>query len=160
MHSPLWSPSVKFIEESNLQHYIRWLNKNKNKSFAGYEELWEWSVENISAFWESIWEYFNILHDGKYSSVLSGHTMPGCTWFEGTSLNYSEHIFRNKTAQHPAIIYKSESGAITEISWHELEVQTAAVRHYLEACGVKAGDRVAAFIPCTPEATVAFMATN
>lgn len=156
----LWHPSKEFIGDSNIFKYMQWLRENKKLSFGDYQELWQWSVSNIPDFWKSILEYFNILYDGSFSAVLSDHQMPEVKWFEGIKLNYAEHIFRNKTNEHPAIIYKSESGELQEISWDVLASRVASVQHYLRNAGVKPGDRVAAFIPCTPEATVALLAVN
>ncbi|HEY8936468.1 MAG TPA: hypothetical protein VIM65_14660, partial [Cyclobacteriaceae bacterium] len=76
MEKPLWSPSAQFVRDTNLQHYIQWLQKNRSLSFNGYQELWRWSVNNTSDFWKSIWEYFNILYDGEIKSILTGDQMP------------------------------------------------------------------------------------
>ncbi len=157
---PLWTPSTTTIEQANISRYLNWINKTKNQTFTGYQHLWEWSVENVETFWESIWQYFEIIHDGDYNSVTNAAAMPGTRWFEGTSLNYSEHIFRNKTDKHPAIIFKAESGTLKQMTWKELEEQVASVRHYLKRQGVGEGDRVAAYLPCIPEATIAFLAAN
>ena len=53
---PLWEPSVEVVESSRLTHYLRWLDRG----FRDYRELWEWSVTDIEAFWESIWMYFDV----------------------------------------------------------------------------------------------------
>jgi len=158
--SPLWKPSDAFASNANMQHYTRWLNDKRGLSFADYEELWEWSVSHSDDFWESLWYYFEILHTGHYSSVTNGLPMPLTRWFEGVSLNYAEHIFRRKSDHLPAIIFKSEESEITEISWQELEDQVAAVRSYLKQQGVGRGDCVVAYLPCIPEATIAFLAVN
>lgn len=156
----LWTPSKNFVKHTNLHDYIHWLKEKKNLSFGDYQQLWEWSVANIEDFWESIWQYFNILHDGNYSSVTNNLTMPKTRWFEGVRLNYAEHIFRNKTNKHPAIIAHSESGETKEIAWDELEGQVASLQDFLKEQGVEEGSRVVAYLPCIPEATVAFLATN
>ena len=57
----LWEPSVPFKNNSNLSKYIRWLANEKGLSFANYEALWKWSVEQEADFWESIWQYFKII---------------------------------------------------------------------------------------------------
>ncbi len=158
--SPLWSPSKQSMNASNLQHYINWLKENKSLSFHDYHTLWLWSTENISAFWESLWEYFDVQHDGDYKEVLSGELMPFYNWFAGTKLNYAEHIFRKASAHYPAIVFKSENSSVKEISWNELIQQVASLQHYFKQCGIKSGDRIAAYLPCIPEATIAFLATN
>lgn len=157
---PLWSPSQAFIQHANLTQFAQWLQENKSLSFNDYTSLWQWSTTDPEAFWESLWEYFEIIHDGQYKKVLTGHEMPFYKWFEGTSLSYAEHVFRKSNDEHPAIIYKSETSGVKEISWRELTKQVAALQQTLKHLGVTAGDRIAAFIPCIPEATVAFLATN
>ncbi len=160
MEKPLWSPSKEFILDSNLHQYMVWLKGTKNIRFDDYQNLWEWSTENIPLFWETIWEYFNIQHTGNYSQVLTGNEMPFYSWFEGTELNYAEHIFRNETDKHPAIIFQSENSALQQLSWKELKDQVTSLQHYFIACGIEAGDCIVGYMPCTPEATIAFLAAN
>jgi acetoacetyl-CoA synthetase len=161
MESPrlLWSPSEKFKTGSNLSHYLQWLKKNKDLFFDDYQGLWEWSVNNLPAFWQSLWQYFDVVHDGNYQEVYSADPMPHTRWFSGTKLNYAEHIFRNGGHDQPAIIFRSESTPIQEISWHELRLQVAALQHFLKQQGVQAGDRIVAYMPCIPEASVALLAS-
>jgi acetoacetyl-CoA synthetase len=156
----LWTPPRDFAAQSNLAHYIQWLNETKGHSFADYENLWQWSVRETADFWESLWQYFGILHDGGYREVMSSDPMPHTRWFSGTRLNYAEHIFRNANDLHPAIIHQNESGHLSQVSWKMLRDRVASLRQFLAAQGVKPGDRVAAYMPCIPEATIAFLAVN
>ncbi|MBT1695764.1 acetoacetate--CoA ligase [Fulvivirgaceae bacterium PWU4] len=177
MESPrlLWSPTTRFKTESNLHHYLQWLRDNNDLSFNDYHELWNWSVNDLPAFWESLWRYFNIIHDGSYQQVCSADPMPHTQWFSGTRLNYAEHVFRmdgvvgeehQQRRQHehqhgrgPAIVFKNEDSPIQEISWQELRQQVAALQHFLRRQGVQAGDRIVAYMPCIPEASVALLAS-
>lgn len=124
-----------------------------------YNELWEWSVERPSQFWESMWKYFNIISHAPYREVMSADAMPSTKWFEGSTLNYAEHIFRQYSDDRPAIVFRSERQAEHEISWSELQAKTAALAATLRRLGVRPGDRVCAFLPNIPEATIAFLAT-
>ena len=155
----LWSPSKESVEQANLSHYMRWLATNKKLSFDDYHQLWQWSVDNLDHFWESIWEYFEILHDGNYRSMIGEQKGFHVSWFEGVNLNYAEHIFRNSTHEHPAIIFKTELGSVNEMSWEELENKTAALQQHFRTWKIASGDRVVALLPCIPEATVALLAT-
>ena len=155
----LWSPSKEFIEQANLTHYMRWLATNKKLSFDGYHQLWQWSVDNLDYFWESIWEYFDILHDGNYGSIIGEQKEFHVSWFEGVNLNYAEHIFRNFSHERPAIVFKTELGNVNEISWAELESKTASLQQHFRTWKIASGDRVVALLPCIPEATVALLAT-
>ena len=156
----LWAPSKEFIRQSNINSYIRWLKDECGLSFADYEELWQWSVDRTAEFWSSLFKYFNILFDGDISHITNGKPMPETTWFENVRLNYAEHIFRNRSDHQPAIVYKSEQNSLQELSWNDLEDQVASLQQFLKENGIVPGDRVAAYLPCVPEATVAFFATN
>ncbi|MCB0845994.1 MAG: AMP-binding protein, partial [Bacteroidetes bacterium] len=154
----LWQPSKKFAQNSRLQAFIKWLKDKHQLSFSNYDELWEWSVENTKDFWAAVWEYFAIISHSSYTEIHTDDPMPDTRWFPGATLNYAEHIFRNKTSLHPAIIYQTETQSLSEISWETLEDKVARLRTYLKKQGVKKGDRIAAYFPNTPEATIAFLA--
>jgi len=155
----LWSPSKEFATESNLNRFITWLSEKKNLEFKEYQKLWEWSISDISSFWESVWEYFGVISYSDYSKPVSG-SMPRTEWFRGSLLNYSEHVFRRASPVHPAIIFKSEDADIIKISWEELKEQTGALREFLLQIGVAKGDRVVAWISNIPEAVISFLAVN
>jgi acetoacetyl-CoA synthetase len=159
MEKPLWSPSEALAANSNLSQYQKWLADAKGVTTRTYHELWQWSVNETDAFWTSIVEYFDVAYDGSPEPVRSGNAMPGVRWFENMRLNYAEHILRNATAVQPAILFRDEAGNDREVSWDTLTLEVASVQSYLRSIGVQRGDRVAAFLPCSPEATVAFLAT-
>ncbi|NBC27428.1 MAG: acetoacetate--CoA ligase [Bacteroidetes bacterium] len=156
----LWKPAPEFIEHSHLKDYERWLENNHGLTFSSYNELWEWSVDNIEQFWESVWDYFDVIHHTPYEQLLSSREMPGAKWFEGATLNYAEHIFRNKSSDRPALHFASETGRRESVSWKELEQKVSSVRVFLEKKGIGKGDRVAGFLPNIPEAIIIFLAVN
>ncbi len=156
----LWEPSSDLKENSNLAAYMKWLRSFAGLEFEDYHTLWQWSVENVSDFWESVWHYFNVRSYSPYKKVMSDDPMPFTRWFEGATLNYAEHVFRNETDRQPAVIFKGEGKDMREISWMELRQKVAAFREFLKSQGVKKGDRVAAYISNIPEASMAFLAVN
>lgn len=158
--APLWKPSAEVIANANLTKYQHWLYANKKLLFADYHDMWQWTIGRPAEFWKTLWEYFSILHDGDHTCVTNEKPMPYTRWFEDTSLNYAEHIFRNYHDRQPAIVFKSEQTSLQEISWAQLKKEVASVQQFLKAKGVQPGDRVAACLPCIPEATVAFLAVN
>jgi len=160
--TPLWKPTKAFMEQSNLKKYMDWLFVKKGLFFRDYTDLWAWSVTDTEDFWESVWQYFQIKSHDTYFNVLQSNDgdMIGTKWFTRSTLNYAEHIFRNKTKDRPALVFQSERHALTEISWATLEKQVSAVATWLRQRGVRKGDRVAAVLPNIPQAVVAFLATN
>ena len=155
----LWTPSAHDIRESNLSKFTQWL-KNQGHSFDNYGELWKWSVNSPDEFWLSLWHYFDIEYDGDIHEVISRDPMPFTRWFDGTSISYAEHVFRNYSDTRPAIISGDESGRVTTTSWKDLKQQVAAVRSTLLKNGIKKGDTVVAYLPSITEATVGFLAAN
>ncbi len=162
MNLPLWTPSSTYIEQSNLKKYESWLEIQKNLNFKDYQALWQWSVDNIAEFWESVYHFFQIQSSTTYQSVLCHTTneMIGTKWFEGASLSYAEHIFRHKTTERSAIIFQSETQPLTEISWETLESKVSAIQKYLNEKGVEKGDRIVGYLPNTPDTIAIFLAVN
>lgn len=154
----LWAPSAEQIRESRLFHFMNWLEETRGLKFDDYYALWRWSIDDLDAFWMAISEYFDILADGDPHPVLANASMPGAQWFPNTRLNYAEHIFRNKTADRPAVIARGENRPVRTVSWDELEQQVGALAASLRAMGVQAGDRVVSYMPNIPETLIAFLA--
>jgi acetoacetyl-CoA synthetase len=155
----LWEPPAELVERSRLREYMRWLETERGLEFDTYDELWQWSVDDLEAFWASIWDFFGVRADGDYERVLGSREMPGAEWFAGTSLNYAEHVFAGKDDGETAILHASELRQLGELSQGELRAQVAATAAGLRALGVERGDRVVAYMPNIPEAIVAFLAT-
>jgi acetoacetyl-CoA synthetase len=155
----LWAPSAELVERSRLTEFMRWLQRERGLSFAGYGELWQWSVDDLDGFWSAIWEFFEVQADGEPAPVLASREMPGARWFPDASLNYAEHVFAGKEDEQVAILHASELRELAEMSWGELRRQVAATAEGLRRLGVERGDRVVAYLPNVPEAVVAFLAT-
>lgn len=156
----LWEPTQERKENSNLNHFMVWLQQNRNLSFDSYDKLWDWSVSELEAFWEAMWEYFDIESSTPYRSVLSARKMPGAKWFEGAKINYTEHVFRNRDSEKTAIIHTSEvRPELREVSWGKLYEDTLAIQQTLKKLGVQKGDRVVSYSANNYETVVAFLAT-
>ncbi len=162
----LWTPSPERIGQARMHDYMQWLQQNKGLQFDGYNALWQWSVDQLEDFWETIWQYFEVRSSTPYTRVLSTHAMPGARWFEGSQLNLAEQLFRfhqdEAGSQRAAILFQSEldiaAGKTHALSWAEMRRQVASVAHALRRMGVQRGDRVAAYLPNIPETVIAFYA--
>ncbi|MGZ6707669.1 MAG: acetoacetate--CoA ligase [Solirubrobacteraceae bacterium] len=149
----LWTPSKERIERSALTAYARAIGRE-----GPYDELWQWSVDDLDGFWASIWEHFDVQAAEPYERVLGDRTMPGAQWFPGARLSYAEHLFRGKDDAAVAIRHASELREVGELTWGELRDMTARVAAGLRRLGVGEGDRVVAYMPNIPEAIAAFAA--
>jgi acetoacetyl-CoA synthetase len=149
----LWNPTS---HNTRLDDFVAFLKTTKSLEFADYHALWQWSVDQLEDFWESLYQFFAV-QSSPYTSVLEARVMPEAKWFVGAKLNYAEHCFLHQS-QAPAIIFANECGTYREITWADLEQQVGSLAQHLREFGVQVGDRVAAYIGNTPEAVVAFLA--
>ncbi len=158
----LWAPSAERVAGSRLTHFTRWLAAHREQPFDDYQQLWQWSIDDLEGFWSSIWDYFGVRCSQPYDEILSTHALPGATWFRGSRLNFAEQLFRFNadaaSAGKPAIVAESETRGRVTRSWGELRSQVTSVANALRALGVGPGDRVVSYLPNTPEAAVAFYA--
>ena len=146
-----------------IRLYQQWLAEHRGQSFESYDALWRWSTTDLDAFWQSIWDYFDLRSPTPHTAVLERNVMPGARWFPGAQVNYAQQVFRHVAPAHaagfPAVVSRNEKGRHTELSWPELRRQVASLALHLRAQGVQPGDRVAAYLPNIPETMVAFLAT-
>jgi acetoacetyl-CoA synthetase len=154
----LWQPTPTQIDATQLAAYQRWLSSERGLRFDDYAALWSWSVSDVAAFWQTVWDFFDMQADGSREPVLASHAMPGASWYPNARLNYAEHVFRHASADQPALIARSEDTPTREVSWAELQRDTGAMAAKMRALGVVAGDRVASYLPNRVETVVAFLA--
>ncbi len=154
----LWEPTAEAIERTTLTAYARWLRTERGMHFDGYHDLWRWSVDDIEAFWASIWDFFDVQAERPYKRVLGRREMPGAEWFPGARLSYAEHIFRNRDDATVAMIHESEARDRGEVTWGELRTQVAGIAAGLREMGVEPGDRVVGYLPNIPETIAVFLA--
>ena len=57
----LWEPGPEVIEQAQITQYQRWLAGHRGVPPAATHELWDWSVAEPAAFWDSLWDYFGVL---------------------------------------------------------------------------------------------------
>ena len=113
-----------------IRLYQDWLARERGLRFDRYDALWRWSTTELEAFWQSIWDYFELHSPTAPTAVLEKNVMPGARWFPGAQANYAQQVFRHVNAAHaagfPAVIARNEKGRHTELSWPELRRQVAA----------------------------------
>jgi len=162
----LWAPPADVADHSRIGRYRRWLEEHRGLTFAGYHDLWDWSVTDLDAFWTTIWEYFDVGPPVVRSSTpapapaLAERIMPGARWFPTARLNYAAHLLREAGGDEDiAVLARSQSRGPIDLTAGELRRQVARARAGLARLGVGRGDRVVAYLPNIPETLVAFLAT-
>jgi len=158
MAKRLWTPSQERIKGSNMYRFMRLVNEKYAKNFSVYPSLYEWSIENIPAFWKTLWEFAEIKASRPYDQIVDDLTkMPGAKWFSGARLNFAENLLRYRDEQ-VALIFKGEARDSVKMTYAELYDEVAQVAKSLHEAGVQAGDRVVGFMPNMPQSIIAMLA--
>jgi len=111
------------------------------------------------AFWET--QARELTWDQPWSSVLDWQ-VPYAKWFVGGKLNASVNAVDRHVAEgrgnRVAFHFEGEPGDTRTITYAQLLVDVKKAANALTEIGVKAGDRVAIYMPMIPEAAVAMLA--
>ncbi len=160
MSKMLWQPPEDRIRQSNLYRFIQFVNDRYSLNFVGYDDLYQWSVTNISDFWAAMWDFAQIKYSKSYDQVVDQtDKMPGNKWFEGARLNFAENLLRYRDDQ-TAIIFKGETQTTIRITYAKLYDEVACVAASLKSMGVTTGDRVVGFMPNMPQSIIAMLAAT
>src|SRR6266536_110557 len=140
----LWAPSAADLEHARITTFLRWLAAERGLSFSGYEELWQWSVDQPGGFWEAVWDFFDVPGNRGDGPALEGGPMPDVRWFAGATVNYARVALRRAESDPDAtaVIFRSEAGHRATLTYRELAAEVARVQAGLREIGVTRGDRV------------------
>lgn len=156
-----WEPSPDV--RSNMRRFIEEVNARRGLSLANYADLHKWSIEEISAFWEEIVRFYDVVGTGLDGTAVTDLKLPGTEWYPGATINFAENILRYASepqmAQLPAITHISEDDSTEVISWSGLAGRVGSLAANLKRRGVGRGDVVAAVLPNIPEAIIGLLAS-
>ncbi|WP_300395473.1 acetoacetate--CoA ligase [Henriciella sp.] len=159
----LWRPRKGFAQSTQIAKFMNWLAARHGLEFSEYEDLWVWSVEEADRFWRTIWEYFDVISEGKYCGVVTPGEMFKARWFEGSLTNYAEHLLRHEVvaeANETALCHATEIRPLDRLSWQQLGAAVRKAATALRQLGIGPGDRVVSYMPNVPETVIAMMATT
>ncbi len=156
----LWEPSKERKKNTNIMRFMDTVNSKHGLKLNSYDDLYEWSVNNIPEFWGTVWDFVDIKASKKYDTVIDDvATMPGAKWFTGAKLNFAENLLRYRD-DNVALIFQGESQHSVKITYAQLYDQVARTAKSLRELGVTTGDRVAGFMPNMIETVVAMLAAT
>jgi acetoacetyl-CoA synthetase len=143
-----------------MYRFMQHVNRTYQTNFTDYDGLYQWSVENIAAFWSEIWDFAGIKATKGYEQVIDDPAkMPGAAWFSGSRLNFAENLLRYRD-DRTALIFRGEDVVRRTLTYKELYAATAKLTASLRGAGVVPGDRVVGFMPNMPESIIAMLAAT
>jgi len=156
----MWEPSEERKKKANMTRFIGLVNQRYGQKIDAYDELHEWSINNLSDFWASVWDFTEVKASKRYDTIMTtGERMMDTKWFPGARLNFAENLLRYRDNQ-TALIFKGEGQEPVRMTYAELYDQVARLAKSLRESGVKVGDRVAGFMPNMIETVCAMLAAT
>jgi acetoacetyl-CoA synthetase len=160
MNKLLWQPSDERIRNTNMHHFIQYVNAHHGKNFRSYDDLYRWSITDSPIFWQTLYHYGQVIYSRSYGQVVDDpNKMPGARWFEGARLNFAENLLRYRD-DRIALSFKGETRPTLSITYSELYQRVARLAKSLRKMGIQAGDRIAGFMPNMIETVVAMLAAT
>jgi len=155
--APLWQPSPERARATQLHAFRAELARRVGALLPDYRSLHRCSVDQSEAFWQAVWDFCGVVGEPGGRVLVDGDRMPGARWFPDARLNFAENLLRRRGAA-PALVARDETGARRSVSWDELHGEVSKGAQALRAAGVRAGDRVAGYLPNGLEAILAMLA--
>jgi acetyl-CoA synthetase len=149
----IWRPTADVVERANVTRLLR------RAGAASYDELLRRSQAEPEWFWPLVVEDLDIGFSRPWDRVVDESRGPEwATWFVGGRLNIATSCVHRWAESRPdavALVGKGEDGTRRELTFAEESREVTRLAEALVRRGVREGDRVAIFLPMSPEVAVA-----
>lgn len=138
-----FSPSNEFAKQANAK-----------------QELYDEARNNPLAFWDD--QAHRLDWGTRWTQTLDWSEAPVAKWFVGGKLNVAvncvdRHV-DDGNGDRVAIYFEGEPGDSETITYAQLKDRVCQAANGLTELGVKAGDRVAIYLPMIPQAVISMLA--
>jgi acetyl-CoA synthetase len=149
----VWTPDAATLERANV---VRLMRRHR---IDDYRELVARSIDDAEWFWPAAVEDMGIEFSQPWREVVDASRGPEwATWFVGGKLNVAwncVHRWAAARAEEPAAVFRGEDGARRELTFAEQSAHVTKLAEALVGLGVGPGDRVAIYLPMSPEVAIA-----
>jgi len=146
----VWTPSEDVLERANVVRLMR------RHGCSTYRELVARSIDDPEWFWPAAVEDAGIELYEPWSEVVDLSRGPEwATWFRGAKLNIAWNCVHRWRSDRAAAVFRGEDGARRELTFAQLSDAVTRLAERLVQLGVEPGDRVAIYLPMSPEAAIA-----
>jgi acetyl-CoA synthetase len=146
----VWRPDQETLERANVVRLMR------RHGLETYRELVARSVADPEWFWPAVIEDLGLEFSEPWQQVVDRSRGPEwATWFVGGKLNIAWNCVHRHRGERVAAVFRGEDGARRELTYAELSEAVTRLAERLVELGVEPGDRVAIYLPMSPEAAIA-----
>ena len=136
----------------------------KNAAISGmdaYRALCAEAEKDYEGFWARLAKE-NVYWKQPFTKTLDESKAPFYKWFEDGTTNASynclDRNLQNGNANKTAIIFESDDGKVTKVTYQELHDRVCQLANALRKRGIKKGDRVIIYMPMSVEGVMAMQA--
>src|SRR2546423_4321525 len=148
----IWTPTAEVLEDANVVRLMQ------RVGIDDYHELQRRSAEDPEWFWPAAIDDMGLEFSQPFDRVVDLSRGPEwATWFVGGKLNLAwncVHRWAERTPEVAAALWESEDGERHGLTYRELSARVTRFAEALVALGVEPGDRVAFFLPMSPEVSI------
>jgi acetyl-CoA synthetase len=149
----VWTPDAETRERANATRLLR------RSGTASWDDLQRRSWQEPEWFWPLCIDDVGIEFSRPFERVLDDSRGPEwATWFTGGTISIARncvHRWAERTPDTLAAVGLREDGSRTTRTFAELSRDVTRLAERLVALGVEPGDRVAIYLPMSPEVAVA-----
>jgi acetyl-CoA synthetase len=149
----VWRPDAAAVERANVTRLL------ERAGIADYDELVRRSAEEPEWFWPIVVDDLGLEFAEPWREVVDLSRGPQwATWFVGGRVSIPHNCVHRWALAFPervAAVGLSEDGTRRTMTFAELSRDVTRLAERLAELGVRRGDRVAIFLPMSPEVAVA-----
>jgi acetyl-CoA synthetase len=153
MAEVVWTPDEETLARANV---VRLMRKH---GFESYWELLRRSQDDPEWFWPAAIEDLGLEFSRGWEQVLDNSRGPEwTTWFTGATVSIARNCVHRWAERDPlriGAVFAGEDGSRRELTFGELSRDVTRLAEGLLRLGVEPGDRVAIYLPMSPEVAVA-----
>jgi len=148
-----WTPDEETLAHANVTRLMRRLR------VSDYRELVHRSAEDPEWFWPAAVDDLGLEFFRPWEQLVDQAAGPEwATWFVGGRLNIAWNCVHRWAERRPgaiAAVGLGEDGARSELTFAGMSKQVTKLAEALQRLGVEPGDRVALFLPMSPDVAIA-----
>ena len=149
----IWSPGAEVVERANVTRLMR------RHGIGHFDELVRRSQAEPEWFWPAAIDDMGLEFATPFERVFDDTNGPEwTTWFTGGRLNLAWNCVhrhaRGPLADSPATVFAGENGDRSVLTFAELSESVTRFAEALVQLGVEPGDRVAYYLPMSPQAVI------
>jgi acetyl-CoA synthetase len=161
MSAPLSAIESTLVENRVFNPDPAFVKAARISGMAAYEALCKEAETDFEGYWARLARE-NLSWKKPFTRTLDESNAPFYKWFDDGLINASynclDRHLGTATEQQKAIIFESDDGKVTNVTYKELHAKVCQFANVLKGMGVKKGDRVVIYMPMTVEGVVAMQA--